>query len=382
VLVSGGTPAYTYVWSPLGGNGATATGLPAGIHTCTVSDADGCSVVVEVVIVEPAELVLAVSDDLDLCAGESALLTATASGGTPDYAYQWTPEGPLVQPAQTTAVTVVVTDANGCVSAPATTVVSVATAEVPTFTWDPGEGCAPLCVNFFDASNIPGERQWTFGDGSTAGDLGTVEHCYADGGVFSVTLSILQPGGCDASFTAPNAIVVWARPEAAFTVTPAVALIDSPTFGFSPLGADAVEQTWYFGDAAESSSTQSTPSFTYSDVGCYSVTLEVWNGSGCSNSTSREVCVEDAFALYAPNCFSPNGDGINDGFGVYTTVADPAFFDLLIYDRWGRVIHANASPYLLWDGANVPQGVYHWQVRLRDSQGKSQERQGHVVLIR
>lgn len=40
ISVSGGTAPYTYSWSPLGGNAATASGLTAGTYTVTVSDAN------------------------------------------------------------------------------------------------------------------------------------------------------------------------------------------------------------------------------------------------------------------------------------------------------------------------------------------------------
>lgn len=39
---TGGTPPYTYSWSPSGGNAATATGLTAGTYTVTVTDDEGC----------------------------------------------------------------------------------------------------------------------------------------------------------------------------------------------------------------------------------------------------------------------------------------------------------------------------------------------------
>ncbi len=41
---SGGTGAYTYLWTPGGGNGATASNLTAGNYTVTVTDANGCTV--------------------------------------------------------------------------------------------------------------------------------------------------------------------------------------------------------------------------------------------------------------------------------------------------------------------------------------------------
>ncbi|HXC06957.1 MAG TPA: SprB repeat-containing protein, partial [Bacteroidia bacterium] len=37
VAIFGGTPAYTYAWTPTGGTGASASGLSAGTYTCTVT---------------------------------------------------------------------------------------------------------------------------------------------------------------------------------------------------------------------------------------------------------------------------------------------------------------------------------------------------------
>ncbi|WP_084403469.1 SprB repeat-containing protein, partial [Epilithonimonas caeni] len=42
VSASGGTPGYTYSWSPSGGTAATATGLAAGTYTVTITDGNAC----------------------------------------------------------------------------------------------------------------------------------------------------------------------------------------------------------------------------------------------------------------------------------------------------------------------------------------------------
>jgi hypothetical protein len=53
VTAGGGTPGYTYNWSPSGGTAATATGLIAGTYTVTVTDANACTVTATVVITQP-----------------------------------------------------------------------------------------------------------------------------------------------------------------------------------------------------------------------------------------------------------------------------------------------------------------------------------------
>ena len=53
ITASGGTPPYTYSWSPSGGTGATATGLIAGNYLVTVTDANSCQTTKNIVVSEP-----------------------------------------------------------------------------------------------------------------------------------------------------------------------------------------------------------------------------------------------------------------------------------------------------------------------------------------
>ncbi len=50
VSVSGGTPSYTYLWSPGGQTTNPATGLAAGNYSCSVTDANGCNTTANVVV--------------------------------------------------------------------------------------------------------------------------------------------------------------------------------------------------------------------------------------------------------------------------------------------------------------------------------------------
>jgi gliding motility-associated-like protein len=96
--------------------------------------------------------------------------------------------------------------------------------------------------------------------------------------------------------------------------------------------------------------------------------------------------VEDEFAAYIPNAFTPNGDSYNDLFGVVTTVGTPRAFEFAVHDRWGQVLFTTNDRSQGWDGrvngSEVSPGVYVWRLRMIDTKGLTQERMGHVTLVR
>ena len=119
IIASGGTPDYTYSWSPSGGTAATATGLEADTYTVTVTDANGCTASQSFTITEPTPLVATPvgQSNLSCNGGSNGSASITASGGTGAYTYLWSPSGGTSASASGLAAgtyTVEITDANGC----------------------------------------------------------------------------------------------------------------------------------------------------------------------------------------------------------------------------------------------------------------------------
>ena len=84
--VSGGTGAYTYTWSPSGGNAATASNLTAQNYTVEVKDANHCSISDVFSITQPPVLTLSATTTPVTCNGLSnGTATATATGGVGPY---------------------------------------------------------------------------------------------------------------------------------------------------------------------------------------------------------------------------------------------------------------------------------------------------------
>ncbi len=118
VTVNGGTPPYTYKWSPVGGNGPTASNLPGGNYTVEVTDANNCMISKDVKILEPPEINVNIAGggaQVEFCSNQappSVTLTITASGGIPPYTYSW--PGGSITVNTTGSYTGTATDSKGC----------------------------------------------------------------------------------------------------------------------------------------------------------------------------------------------------------------------------------------------------------------------------
>jgi hypothetical protein len=114
---NGGTGTYTYAWSN-GQTSVNANGLSAGVHTVTISDANGCTDTETVTISEPAVLIASTLVDSNTsCNGSSdGGATASAIGGTMPYSFLWSNGATTASITGITAgdYIVTITDNNQC----------------------------------------------------------------------------------------------------------------------------------------------------------------------------------------------------------------------------------------------------------------------------
>ena len=90
-IVAGGTPAYTYTWSPTGGNTVVGSSLLAGTYTLNVTDNKGCPASTTVTITQPNVMTASVSTftNVNCNVASNGAATALAIGGSGNYSYQW-----------------------------------------------------------------------------------------------------------------------------------------------------------------------------------------------------------------------------------------------------------------------------------------------------
>lgn len=123
-----GQPVSSFGWSPGGAGQTSLTGLPPGTYIFTVTTANGCTSSDTVTLVNPAPFTVNVLDTtLNSCSGNvnNASLTATTSGGTPNFVFDWSngQQTAIITGLSIGTYTVTVTDSLGCTATDAGSVI-------------------------------------------------------------------------------------------------------------------------------------------------------------------------------------------------------------------------------------------------------------------
>jgi hypothetical protein len=157
VNASGGTPGYTYTWSPSGINTALASGLTAGGYTVTIKDLNNCITTKSVVITQPTALIASVTGTNISCNGLfNGIANTAASGGTPIYTYTWLPSGGNAAIANSLAAgnySVTINDGNGCNT---TQTISISQPVALVVTATSTLASCPTCSDGIGSTNVTG----------------------------------------------------------------------------------------------------------------------------------------------------------------------------------------------------------------------------------
>lgn len=400
---AGGTPGisptYFYSWVGLTVQTDSATNLFATTYCVVVKDSLGCVDTACATLTQPEKLITLTNGNSDICIGDSTVLSINATGGTPNYTFNWYPNGitqdpPLqgtpitIDPNTTTYYLVDVTDSRNCKSAKDTLNVVVHPLPTAAFVVDKPIGCEGMCVQFRDASLVSSTTNdvlanwyWYYGD-NTYESAFNPNHCYNEAGSVTVRMIAETNIGCKDTVIVPNAIFVHPNPNPEFVYSPQPTTLLEPTITFSPIIIEKNLYSWDFGDGDKTN--EFSPKHTYSDTGTYCVVLTQTSENGCIDSLIQCLRIDPDFTMYVPTAFTPNGDNINDNF--YVIGAFLADFQIDIYDRWGSSVFAGTKLTDKWDGklngVELGQGTYTWYIKATDSLGKKYRKMGIVTLVR
>jgi gliding motility-associated-like protein len=347
----------------------------------TISSANGCDTTICLQAIFLTETALVPTLILPACNGErNGSIQLDVQAGLPPFRYQWENGSTAADRAGLVAGTyqIAVTDAKGC---RATRSISLT---------EP----APLAAVVQTSS--------TFCNGSIDGRItvsasgGTVPYIYSvDSGQTFRTDSLfsgLLPGSYQVVVQDDQGCTF---PLVATVAEPITVSLEVPEKGQIRLGESLpvvitdnspseLTYEWIPADGVDCPSCSTTAVMPFETTRYRIVATDA---QGCRVSADWGVEVSRESSVYIPNAFSPNGDGINDDFRLFTGLGVSAVLDFSIYDRWGSQLfyQDNCMEDCAWDGMVRGQlagaGIYVFTARIQYLDGQVEQLNGAVHLL-
>ncbi len=362
VEASGGTPGYDYQWLNPNINGPTITGVPADTFFVLITDANGCTFPFTIEVGEPDSLVALINSanttDVTCNGDQDGQIEVVWTGGNAGPAtYTWTNNVSISSLATGLSVgsyTVTVTDQNGCSDEASYTI-----SEPPPITFVISPIPEPECYGFQTFVAIDTAYggaggnflQYLFSvDGGPPQQItGTYPILAGDHFV-----TVFDVNGCtaeeDIMVNEPPAILVNLGPDIEIELGDSANL--DPIIG-SLLPIDSI----IWDPTTDLSCSQSDCSEVWvSPIDDVLYTLTVIDANGCLGADDILITVDKNRNVFIPNAFSPNGDGTNDFFRVYSGKGVERIVSFQVFDRWGetmfeaRDLVPNDPGPVWWDG--------------------------------
>jgi gliding motility-associated-like protein len=238
----GGTPGYTYLWTPSVGTASTASGLTAGTYFTLIQDANGCQTNTSSIVGAPAPLAVTLNPIQPSCSLSNGSVSSTVTGGTGPYTYSWTPGGSTASSINSLApatYTLLVTDSNSCSSSVSTLLINtpgpsasiISTTGVSCFGGNNGTATASV-----SAGTPPYIYSWSPTGGSsltgTALSAGNYTITVTDnlGCAGNAVATITQPSALGVSISALSSVSCNGGSNGSITVT---GVGGTPTYSYS-----------------------------------------------------------------------------------------------------------------------------------------------------
>ncbi len=376
VNVKGGTSPYEYLWNT-GDTKSTIFNLKPGIYNVKVTDSNGCSVTDSTRVTGPL-LPLSVSSEIkhsDCLHNSKGTIKLIPFGGTPGYNCIWNTGATSfnIEDLEEGVYSVILTDINGCTTVHErqilnTSVLSqtgslVNTCEGEAVTLEAEEISSADYTWYFNGEEIAGAKEshlTTFASGMYYFTV-KKENCtiYIGDSIQVIVNKVVAPVATSSGIICP--------PQSA-----------------KLFAAGGVEYLWtpekYIDNVSTAYPIVNPPyNFTYH--------VKITDLNGCSVTLSVPVLVS-CDSILVPTGFSPNSDGINDGYVIRNIDLFPGN-QLWIFNRFGSLVFKATNYNNEWDGYNnidgsfngsrMPPDTYFYILDLNDG---SKARSGYIILKR
>ncbi len=378
-MTAGQTP-FTYSWDdPLAQTTAVADSLCAGTYHLTVTDNNGCSEIISVVIVDDL-LTIAATGTNPTCGNNDGIISVVASPSG-SYDYVWSSNANISNTTTSSTNTL-----NGgiytvTVSSPTCsldTVITLETYPIITnlFTTSTSEKCNQSNGQITIDSIVGGTPGFQFElNGSTITSMNalmnlsqgiyTIDITDTNNCVYSkqVTVSEIQgPAAIDLNVQNTNCSSAIGKIEI------------TNTLGGTP--------QYVYKINSESFSAETI----FSDLGQGTYIITVQDSLGCLLDTSVIIySITQNKELYIPNVITANNDNVNDFWYVQGECIKE--IDCQIVNRWGNLIHTITDVSGVWNGktensdTNVTDGVYFYKLKVIFYDEEVKDYQGFITVI-
>jgi gliding motility-associated-like protein len=393
--------ASVYQWFPSNSlsssNGNQVIANPKTNTTYTIygTDLNGCVNQSTFTLEVKPPISLNLIDSVVICKNQiSELIQVQIAGGNGGpYNFEWTNPNYLTGseafvrafPSASKYFKVKVTD--GCGTTPAFDSVYVKVNPLPDITAEYDRLICPMDYVIFETPiNFIKNCQWNFGNGKTLNKCSNVFAQYANVGSYQVSLQLTDSNNC-VNIVDTFKVTVKPNPSADFYTTPDIPNVNEGMIMFFNNSSNDVTQ-WFWNFNYEYTSSDSCPLFVINRPGRYFAEVEVINQWGCKDKKWRYVEVSDNIDVFIPNSFSPNTDGLNDGFMAKGPRIFSGNFTLMIFNRFGEKIFETSEPSTPWrgemfkSGTLSPQGTYVYLLKYKTETGQMLEKTGFINLFR
>ncbi len=378
VTLSTDVPYITYNWS---NNAAqpTITVNQSGTYRVSTTDADNCQGLSNDIDVTvwalPTVSAAGIVDQRCFQEADGAI-TVAGGLGTPPYNFVWDngQTSSTISNLLPASYSVTITDANQCTGNGTFTVAA-----------------AP----FYDltTSNVKNVTCFNGADGSisVAGSGGTPGYTYLwSTGTQNGTVSNLRVGNYSVTATdskgcTKTASFTLTQPDEIVAIMPEVAEVRigkevQVNVEVAPLSNNYTYQ-WR---PQAGLSCYDCPDPVANPVKSLNYTFIVTDPNGCADTLLIPFTVDPSKVLYIPNFFSPNGDGANEFWCMFSDAVQ--VIDLRVFNRWGELVFRTDDIKQCWDGfyngIMSDPGMYVYHVRISYIDETWTERKGSLMLYR
>jgi gliding motility-associated-like protein/uncharacterized repeat protein (TIGR01451 family) len=380
VTLTGNPSGGTFSGNGISGNDFTPSIATVGNHKVKYSytDANNCFAADSMIVaVHPVPEATAVVNNISCFGANDGNISLIQTDGTPLYQYNWNNGAYNTQNIFNLTENnydVLITDAEGCtftasysITEPDSLVSSIQTKDAVCY--NDANGYAVVTLS---GGTLPYSFSWSNGltDSSNYSLI-------AD----SYTITVSDANQCSYvhSFIINEPQPVW------INVTPS---FDSLAYGNSvqlttEYFANGFPVT-YVWEPTEGLGCTHCPDPVASPLQSTLYTVTLTDSTGCVAADNSMIVIKNQKVFYAPNIFSPNGDGINDEFRIY--VEGVKKFYLNIYDRWGENVFATEDVKAAWNGTingkELQPAVYVFDVYILFKDNETLKHRGSVTLVR